>query len=340
LKPPFFEGESQLAEELGLIAACATTLPGMLSAFHVSPQDVLSFRYASESVADLYGFTREEVTTDFMPLAMRFPADDQARWQGALTESRRTLSKIHLKLCYKHPSKGMVSIETWANPVPDPEGGVLWLSYTQDITDRISAEQKLRARSRAFLGSNLLGVCYVNSASDVMTEANDNLIDVLGNYHRAFAAAPIDSMELNPKQCLIRDENMMTDSATADRAQNSVEGVFIGKDGTRFPIRLARALLDAETSKAGVFVRDVLEQKHNEEKIQELYEEKISALKSMTAELGDPITAARNYLGAARRLLGMEPQQRAVSVSEALDKASAQIVRASRIITSLKHFLK
>ena len=56
-------------------------------------------------------------------------------------------------------------------------------------------------------------------------------------------------------------------------------------------------------------------------------------------ELNQPLTASACYLLTAQRLLEMAPEQRPASVSETLDSAAAQIMRAAGIVRQLREFI-
>jgi C4-dicarboxylate-specific signal transduction histidine kinase len=54
------------------------------------------------------------------------------------------------------------------------------------------------------------------------------------------------------------------------------------------------------------------------------------------AELRQPLTAASNYIGVARMMLGTGGDPLAEAVVRKLDKASAQILRAGHILSQLR----
>jgi len=56
-------------------------------------------------------------------------------------------------------------------------------------------------------------------------------------------------------------------------------------------------------------------------------------------ELNQPLTASACYLLTAQRLLEMAPELRPASVSETLDSAAAQIMRAAGIVRQLREFI-
>ena len=75
-----------------------------------------------------------------------------------------------------------------------------------------------------------------------------------------------------------------------------------------------------------------------EERLDRLRGDRRALMADMTAalahEINQPLTAAANYLSAARRLVGGNPAALA-----ALDKTEAQLVRAGRIVGRLREFM-
>ncbi len=122
------------------------------------------------------------------------------------------------------------------------------------------------------------------------------------------------------------------------------------KDGTTFPIELAVG----EVSVAGRrlftgFIRDITERQVTRQRLQELQSElshvsRVSEMGQMASalahEINQPLTAASNYLQAARRLHAKQQEAGGARLEEALQKATFQIERASEILRRLRSFIK
>jgi two-component system sensor kinase FixL len=119
------------------------------------------------------------------------------------------------------------------------------------------------------------------------------------------------------------------------------------KDGSTFPMVLAVGEMTAGGHRYYTgFIRDVSRQQDAELNVQKLQAElvhisRLSAMGEMAAtlahELNQPLSAISNYLNGGRRLLEREsPDSRA---AEALEKASAQALRAGQIIRRLRDFV-
>jgi PAS domain S-box-containing protein len=114
------------------------------------------------------------------------------------------------------------------------------------------------------------------------------------------------------------------------------------KDGSMFPIEVATSEIQYGGQRMLVcLVRDLSERGGLESPLLlhrnrlDLIAEMASAL---THEINQPLAAASNYLAVARHALGGQNEVRGPAV-EALEKASAQMVRAGKIVSHLREFI-
>ncbi|MDT7527762.1 PAS domain S-box protein [Sphingopyxis sp. SE2] len=119
-------------------------------------------------------------------------------------------------------------------------------------------------------------------------------------------------------------------------------------DGSTFPIELAVGEMQADEQRYFTgFIRDLTERQQTETRLQELQNElvhvsRLTALGEMASalahELNQPLSAIANYLKGSRMLLQRDevPQER---VSDALDRAAAEAMRAGEIIRRLRDFV-
>lgn len=122
------------------------------------------------------------------------------------------------------------------------------------------------------------------------------------------------------------------------------------KDGTTFPMYLSVG--EGRLGDARIFlgiVHDLTRHKGQEEKVRELQNELLHALRltamgqltsALAHELNQPLTAVMNYMNAARRSLGAAEDPAAVRVRELLEKAVDQTARAGQIIRRLRGFIE
>ncbi len=139
--------------------------------------------------------------------------------------------------------------------------------------------------------------------------------------------------------------------ATGERRIIGIGRVVAGrrKDGGTFPMELAVGEVAGTRRLFTGFVRDLTERQQFERRLQELQAEishisRLSEMGQMAAalahELNQPLTAAGNYLQAARRLLARKDEASFERATAALDSVGAQVTRTVQIIRRLRDFVK
>lgn len=137
---------------------------------------------------------------------------------------------------------------------------------------------------------------------------------------------------------------------TGERRIIGIGRVVVGerKDGSTFPMELAIGQMMAGDRRLFTgFVRDLTERQETETRLQELQSElvhmsRLTAMGEMASslahELNQPLSAIANYLKGGVRLLASDdiPRDR---LSEALQKAGDQALRAGDIIRRLREFV-
>lgn len=124
--------------------------------------------------------------------------------------------------------------------------------------------------------------------------------------------------------------------------------VGLRKDGSTFPMELSVGEMRTADGRFFTgFVRDLTERERTEARLKELQSElvhisRLTALGEMASalahELNQPLSAIANYLRGSVRLLAGDPIPRE-RLSEALDKAGEQTLRAGQIIRRLRDFV-
>jgi two-component system sensor kinase FixL len=137
---------------------------------------------------------------------------------------------------------------------------------------------------------------------------------------------------------------------TGERRIIGIGRVVVGrrKDGSDFPMELAVGEMRSSDRRYFTgFIRDLTERQKTEGRLQDLQAElvhigRLSALGEMSSalahELNQPLSAVGNYINGARRLLdsGADP----AAIKDALERASAQTLRAGEIIRRLRDFVQ
>lgn len=121
------------------------------------------------------------------------------------------------------------------------------------------------------------------------------------------------------------------------------------KDGSTFPIELAVGEVQADGHSLFTgFIRDLTERQEHEQRLQELQNElvhisRVTALGEMSSalahELNQPLSAIGNYLNGMKRMISSGREVNPAVLSDALDKAVEQTLRAGEIIRRLRDFV-
>jgi two-component system sensor kinase FixL len=138
---------------------------------------------------------------------------------------------------------------------------------------------------------------------------------------------------------------------TGERRIIGIGRVVVGlrRDGSTFPMELAVGEMQVGASRFFTgFVRDLTERQQTEARLQELQSElvhvsRLTAMGEMASglahELNQPLSAIANYLRGARRLLAKGDNIDVAMLSDALDKAAGQALRAGDVIHRLRDFV-
>jgi two-component system, LuxR family, sensor kinase FixL len=128
------------------------------------------------------------------------------------------------------------------------------------------------------------------------------------------------------------------------------EATLLKKDGTPMLTAVAAAQVRARSGEirgASAIMRDITEERAAEERLKSLQAELIHLSRwntmgmmasTLAHELNQPLTAAVNYVRAARRLMDVEKPE-LVRIGEFLDKAVSETKLAGGIIRSLRDFI-
>jgi two-component system sensor kinase FixL len=146
------------------------------------------------------------------------------------------------------------------------------------------------------------------------------------------------------------DSHIQRYLTTGEKRIIGIGRVVVGQrnDGSVFPLELAVGEVRSGDARFFTgFVRDLTERQKSEARVRELQAElvhisRLSAMGEMASalahELNQPLSAIANYMNGAKRLIGRTPGADA-RVSEAIEKAAEQALRAGDIIRRLRDFL-
>jgi two-component system sensor kinase FixL len=138
---------------------------------------------------------------------------------------------------------------------------------------------------------------------------------------------------------------------TGERRIIGIGRVVVGhrRDGSTFPMELSVGEMKVADRRFFTgFVRDLTDRQQTEARLQELQSElvhvsRLTAMGEMASalahELNQPLSAIANYLRGARRLLDKGDPASLPRLTEALDKAADQALRAGDVIHRLRDFI-
>ena len=137
----------------------------------------------------------------------------------------------------------------------------------QNIEELTQAEKILsinEAKLRRFYDSGLIGVIYWNM-NGIITDANDKFLDLVGYSREDLVAGRVDWIHMTPPEYQHLDENSMLELKSVGVNKIPFEKEYIRKDGSRVPIIIAGAMLDAARFNGVAFVLDITRRKRSEE---------------------------------------------------------------------------
>ncbi len=140
-----------------------------------------------------------------------------------------------------------------------------------NISERKQVDEALRqseTRLRRFYESGLLGVIYWNMDGEI-TDANDKFLAMTGYTRQEIETGLIDWAKMTPPEYQPLDERSMAELKATGVNATPFEKEYIRKDGTRFPVLLAGAMLDESRRNGVAFVLDISSRKQVEAALSE-----------------------------------------------------------------------
>ena len=232
--------------------------------------------------------------------------------------------------------------------------GIAWfgerLRHSQDLV--AAGAHDLRARE-----AHLQSILDTVPDAMIVIDEQGGITSFSAAAERLFGYAAADIIGANVRKLMpspyreAHDGYLDRYRATGERHIIGLGRIVVGerKDGSTFPMELSVGeVRSADSHFFTGFVRDLSERQVAETRLQELQAEvvhisRLSAMGEMAStlahELNQPLTAIANYLRGAERLIASASDDSLVTAREALDKASAQALRAGQIIRRMRDFV-
>ena len=151
------------------IIAMLSAVPGLLYSVRIAADGSLSMPFATPAIDDLFGVSAvsfESILRNFGETGDFVHPEDMSRLHGSLFEARTNLMPWRQEFRIRHPKKGERWIEASANPLPEPDGSILWRGYVQDITDRKIVDEALHYKNELLFAqqeASIDGILVVNT---------------------------------------------------------------------------------------------------------------------------------------------------------------------------------
>ncbi|MGJ3263244.1 MAG: PAS domain-containing sensor histidine kinase [Salinarimonas sp.] len=223
---------------------------------------------------------------------------------------------------------------------------------TVDITDLVAAEDALERRE-----AHLTSILDAVPDAMIVTDERGTIESFSATAVRLFGYEPQEVIGANVRILMPspyrehHDGYMRRYLETGERRIVGTGRVVTGqrKDGTTFPLELAIGeMREADRRRFTGFIRDVSDRQRAETRLAELQAElvhmsRFTALGEMAStlahEINQPLTAIANYLKGCRRILEKMDGPQVSTLSDAVEEAANQALRAGQVIRHLRDFV-
>ena len=305
------KAEEALRERMELqdqLAKIVATAPGVIFSFRLHPDGRMAVPFCTPGMEEKWGMRAEDLREDFAPAFTRIHADDAERVRRSIAESARTMQPWRDNFRINHPRHGEIWLEGHSVPRQEPDGGILWHGFVQDVTDRIRAEQSVR-------DSELRRALALDAAKagtwewDLSTGRNiwsDELWTLYGLDPRSCEASYETWRQTVHPEDRLRLERSLQESVRQEAEISMEWRVNLAAGGERWLMSRGRPLRDEAGQATGYLgvVIDISERKRLEQERaameatmrQQQKLESIGTLASGVAhEINNPITGIMNY---------------------------------------------
>ncbi|MDP3744213.1 MAG: PAS domain-containing protein [Methylotenera sp.] len=131
-----------------LLLNLSNSIPGVLGAYRQRPDGSSHQVFASPGFYDVFGVTFEEIKDDSTPRLQRINPDDLIASLAIMDEAVRAMMPAWTEYRVNHPVKGEIWVETYATPVREDDGSIIWYGYSAEVTERHQLQDALKERER------------------------------------------------------------------------------------------------------------------------------------------------------------------------------------------------
>ncbi|MGF6638312.1 trifunctional serine/threonine-protein kinase/ATP-binding protein/sensor histidine kinase [Paraburkholderia sp. MM6662-R1] len=209
------------------------------------------------------------------------------------------------------------------------------------------------AKIRRLVDANIIGIGVWNAEGDIL-EANDAFLRMVGYEREDLVSGRVRWTDLTPPEWREGDERALREIAETGRAQPS-EKEFVRKDGSRVPVMIGAASIEAGGKECVSFVLDLTGRKRAEEEAREserryrevqtelAHANRVATMGQLTAsiahEVNQPIAATVTNAQAALRWLSAQPPA-VEKVRQALSRIVNDSNRAGDVIGRIRELIR
>lgn len=259
--------EAELRLEQERIENTARASPSAIFSLLMSPNDKVSFPYASPVMKELTGFAPEELIDDGSMITAGINLEDRRKLNNAFRESVSKNTVLHEIYRFQHPQKGEIWVESYAMPKPETDGSITWYGVSNDVTERKRIEEEIiesEKRYRMMFESNPLPMCVYDLETLNFLSVNDAAVHHYGYSRAEFLTMTI--KDIRPSEDVPK---LLESIANAPNETGKPDiGRHLKKDGTLIDVEIiAHGLLFDGKSARLVLMNDVTKRNRAEEEL-------------------------------------------------------------------------
>jgi len=309
---------------------------------------VTDWNYGAQAI---FGYSAEEMIGK--SLSILLPPGQEDELDALLEGIKRGHRTEHFETRRLRKDGEIIDVSLTVSPVYDSAGRLCGASkVARDITATKRAQRALAERE-----AHLQSVLDTVPDAMVVIDPKGIMQSVSKAAERLFGYTAEEAIGQNVSILMPQPYQQQHDSYL-DRYLRTGEKRIIGigrlvvgqrRDGSTFPMELTVGeMRSGERRYFTGFVRDLTERQQTQQRLQELQAELIhmsrfTALGEMAStlahELNQPLTAVANYLKGVKRLLDHGSSEQLPLVSEAVERAAEQALRAGQIIRHLRELV-
>jgi two-component system sensor kinase FixL len=305
----------------------------------------------NQAAEQIFGYSAAEMIGQ--PITLLLPPGQENEETQMLARIRQGRRTDHFEARRRRKDGRVIDVSVTISPIWDGQGMLTGASkVARDITAAKAAQTALR-QSEAHLKSVLETVpdAMIIIDTDGIMHSFSATAETLFGFKAAEVVGKNVSMLMPEPHRSRHDSYIHRYLSTGEKRIIGLGRLVVGmrSDGSTFPMELTVGEMRSGERRFFIgFVHDITERQKTQQRLQDLqaelvYMSRFTALGEMAStlahELNQPLTAAANYLGGARRLLDGGLDADLAMVRGAIDNAADQALRAGQIIKRLREFV-